>query len=350
MDNVVLNNEIISNSFKQILSSLSEKEEDVISRRAWLTWTRETLQSIWNSFSPSITRERVRQIEDSWIRKISRIIKTTVLWGIHASAMNFIKLHWWLISSEDLVNNVIKDLNIDWQVNHAMIEMVMQADYDVRKSKQRLGCKIFFYLPSISKDDIDAVHREAVKILKKKKDVMNKNLVYDTILSNLWKEYSITFIDSCLRLFEDLVYWEENLIWLTKRKILNPKTLKDKTIYVLKKKKTPMHFVEISNTITEMLHENVKVNTIHNELIRNPEFVLIWRWIYALKEWWFNPGTVLDVIMEVLKKSWEPMTTEAITKEVLKVRDVKQTTIYMNLQNKDVIERVGRNFYQLKSV
>ncbi|MGB2110841.1 MAG: hypothetical protein ACPHY8_02830 [Patescibacteria group bacterium] len=43
------------------------------------------------------------------------------------------------------------------------------------------------------------------------------------------------------------------------------------------------------------------------------------------------------------------MTTEDITKEVLKTRNVKQTTIYMNLQNKDVIQRVGRNYYQLKT-
>jgi hypothetical protein len=34
------------------------------------------------------------------------------------------------------------------------------------------------------------------------------------------------------------------------------------------------------------------------------------------------------------------MNTEEITKEVLKTRNVKQTTIYMNLQNKDKIERV----------
>jgi hypothetical protein len=43
----------------------------------------------------------------------------------------------------------------------------------------------------------------------------------------------------------------------------------------MKKEKIPMHFVELSNRITEMLNKNVKVNTIHNELIRNDEFVLI---------------------------------------------------------------------------
>jgi hypothetical protein len=45
----------------------------------------------------------------------------------------------------------------------------------------------------------------------------------------------------------------------------------------MKKEKTPMHFVDISNKITQNLGETVKVNTIHNELIRNNEFVLIGR-------------------------------------------------------------------------
>jgi hypothetical protein len=34
------------------------------------------------------------------------------------------------------------------------------------------------------------------------------------------------------------------------------------------------------------------------------------------------------------------MSTEDIIKSVLKVREVKKTTIYMNLQNKDAIKRV----------
>ena len=109
-----------------------------------------------------------------------------------------------------------------------------------------------------------------------------------------------------------------------------------------------MHFVDIANKITEYLGDSVKVNTIHNELIRNQEFILIGRGIYALKEWGFKPGTVLDVIVGVLEKKGEAMSVEDITNKVLKTRNVKRTTIYMNLQNKKVIERVGRNFYQLK--
>lgn len=348
MNNATLNNKAIVKSFEDILKSLSEKERNVIERRVWINSEKETLQNIGNSFSPAITRERVRQIEDSGIKKIGRIIKATLLTEIQNFSMNFIKLHGWVVSKNRLINNVIKELKIEWDVNHSIIEMIIQSDFEIKKSKQKLGCQIYFHLPSIQKNDIENIYKEALKILKKKKDVITKNALFENIISNINKDVPITFIDSCLELFDDIVYWEENLVWLTKWKILNPKTLKDKAIYVMKKEKTPMHFVEISNKITQMLEEKVKVNTIHNELIRNNEFVLIWRWIYALKEWWFNPGTVLDVISSILEKNWEPMSTEEITKEVLKIRNVKQTTIYMNLQNKKVIERVGRNYYQLK--
>jgi len=178
---------------------------------------------------------------------------------------------------------------------------------------------------------------------------MRKLDLYEQIKHNIWdNSLSNVLIDNIMNVFDDIVDWEDNLIWLTKWKILNPKTLKDKAIYVMKKQKTPMHFVDISNNITKYLWDSVKVNTIHNELIRNNEFVLIWRWLYALKEWWFKPGTVIDVIIDVLKKNKEPMSTEDIIKNVLKVRNVKKTTIYMNLQNKDIIKRVGRNYYDIK--
>ncbi len=337
--------------FKKVLNSLWEKEQNVISRRIWLTWEKETLQSIGNSFHPNITRERVRQIEDTGIKKMGRIIKATDLTIIQDNAKEIISLHSWLIVRDKLINNIIRDLSLKAWINAYIIEVVIQADFDLIKSKPRLWAKTYFSVPSIGKKEVDAIYKESLKILKRKKDVMDKETLYNMVkdaLSAAIKNINIVLIDNVLDIFEDIVKWEETLIWLASWKILNPKTLKDKAVYVLKKEKVPMHFVDISNKITEYLWDKVKVNTIHNELIRNTDFILIGRWIYALKEWGFLPGTVIDVIMWVLEKAWEPMSTEDITKEVLKVRNVKKTTIYMNLQNKKIIERVWRNFYQLK--
>ncbi len=156
-------------------------------------------------------------------------------------------------------------------------------------------------------------------------------------------------LDSIMDIYIDIVKGEEKFIGLESWKILNPSTLKDKAIYVLKKKKEPMHFLDIASSITEYFSEPVKVSTIHNELIRNQEFVLIGRGIYVLKEWGYKDGTVLDVILDIFKKAGTPLSTEEITARVLKIRQVKTTTIYMNLQNKKFIERVGRNLYTAKA-
>lgn len=341
----------IMSSFWWVLDTLSDKEKSVMERRVGLNWSRETLQSIWNSFSPSITRERVRQIEASWINKIGRIIKWTDLIEIQELSRNILNVHGWILSRDNLVNLLIKELNLSNKFNSGILEIIVQSDFDTQKSKPKLGVCTYFYLPSISKKSIDAVYKEWLKILKKRKDVMDKNSLYELIKVNLkdtFTSLSNVFIDSVLDLYEDIVKWEETLIWLTKWKILNPKTLKDKAVYVMKKIKVPMHFVDISNEITKQLWDSVKVNTIHNELIRNLDFVLVGRGIYALKEWGFKPGTVLDVIVDILGKSGEPMNTDDIVTKVLKTRNVKNTTIYMNLQNKKYIQRVWRNYYKLQ--
>ena len=353
MNATVLNNENIVRSFEEILISLSEKEKNVIERRVWLKWEKETLQSIWNSFSPTITRERVRQIEESGIRKIWRIIKASILTDIQEKGIEFVKMSWGLASRDSLVNYLIKELNLEKDINKGVLETIVQSDFDILKSKQKLGCKIYFYLSKISRYNVDVIHKATlyfVKVLKKKKDVTEKEELFKIVSENLkdLRGISAPLVGSVLELFDDIIFWEDNLVWLTKWKILNPKTLKDKAVYILKKEWTPMHFVDIANKIIEVLEDNVKINTIHNELIRNEDFVLIGRGIYALREWWFKPGTVLDVISSILEKRNEPMSTEEIVKEVLKIRDVKETTIYMNLQNRQVIERVWRNFYQLK--
>jgi len=345
-----INSNNVVDIFKDILKSLSWKEKSVVEKRIWLNWEKETLQNIGNSFSPSITRERVRQIEDSWIKKIGRIIKATSLVEIQEYAKKILDMHWWILIKDKLINAVINWFNLEENINSSIIETIIQSDYDIVKSKPKLWTHNYFFLPKINKKSIELIHKEALSILKKRKDVIDQTALYELIKLNK-KDLNLknVFIDSVLDIFEDIIKWEETLIGLTKWKILNPKTLKDKAVYILKKEKLPMHFISIANKITEQLNDNVKVNTVHNELIRNNEFVLVGRWIYALREWWiYKPGTVIDVIVDVMKKAWEPLKTEEIIAKVLKVRQVKESTIYMNLQNKNVIKRVWRNYYQLK--
>ncbi len=337
----------IQNTFETILSSLVEKERSVIIRRIGLKWEKETLQEIGDTYG--ITRERVRQIEDVGIKKIGRIMRTSPLMKIQESGEKILQMHGGIMTRDRLISAIIADIGVEGSLNYNIIDVLLQADYNLQRSKPQLGTNTYFHFAEITKKMVEAVHKEALKVLKKKGDILETTALYEAVHVGLLAQFGAIpniVIDSIMDIFLDIVKGEEKYIGLEKWKILNPATLKDKAIYVLKKHKEPLHFLDIASAITEKFGEPVKISTIHNELIRNGEFILIGRGIYVLKEWGYKDGTVLDVILEIFKKSNTPLSTEEITARVLKVRQVKITTIYMNLQNKKYIERVGRNLYQ----
>lgn len=342
----------IQSLFLELLGQLSEKESSVIINRIGLQGQKQTLQEIGDSFG--ITRERVRQIEDKGIKDMGSRIKDTRLGDIQVLAGRILHENHGVMSRDQLISAIIKELNLNASINKAMMEVVLQSDFDMQKSKPRLNTVTYFHEPQITRRCIESIHKEAVSILKKKKDVMDQTSLYDKITEihgGTYPYINHDLIDAIMDVFLDVVKGEKTKIALSSWHILNPKTLKDKAIYVFKKKNKPMHFVELANEISGYFDNSpVKVNTVHNELIRNGEFVLIGRGIYALKAWGYKSGTVQDVIVEVFNRIKEPMTSDQITEEVLKTRQVKSNTIYMNLQNKNVFERVGRNLYQLKGM
>ena len=91
---------------------------------------------------------------------------------------------------------------------------------------------------------------------------------------------------------------------------------------------------------------NVTEQAIHNELIKDDRFVLIGRGIYALAENGYKNGSITDVITELLKEHG-PMYRDDIVREVLKMRQVRETTILLNLQSKPQFKRVAKNQYAL---
>jgi hypothetical protein len=110
------------------------------------------------------------------------------------------------LAADTLMNNVIKELNLGTEVNISLIEMIFLTDDNILRSKPKLGCKIYFHLPSITKNSIEEVHKTALDIFKRRKDVMPKTALYEAITERLSTKISVVFIDACLILFEDIVY------------------------------------------------------------------------------------------------------------------------------------------------
>ena len=130
---------------------------------------------------------------------------------------------------------------------------------------------------------------------------------------------------------------------------VRPRGLRDNAYLVLKKEDKQLHFRDITKLIGELPDSSGAVlsESVHNELIRNDNFVLIGRGIYALKEWGYNPGTVREVIADVLRTSKSPLTKDQVLKKVLKQRNVKESTVFLNLQNKEYFSKDKKGRYAI---
>ncbi|MBC7512159.1 hypothetical protein H7142_00650 [Candidatus Saccharibacteria bacterium] len=136
---------------------------------------------------------------------------------------------------------------------------------------------------------------------------------------------------------------------LVKWPTVNPKNIRDKIYVILADNGKPMHFSDIAKAIkiSDFKRKDVTTQAIHNELIKDKRFVLIGRGIYALDTWGYSKGTVADIISDVLRKAGTPLHRDEIVKRVLESRQVKETTILLNLQSKSQFKRVSKATYEL---
>jgi DNA-directed RNA polymerase delta subunit len=135
-----------------------------------------------------------------------------------------------------------------------------------------------------------------------------------------------------------------------KRTSPNIKTrgVKDYAYLVVRKANKPMHFREVSREIFAEFKKKAHVATCHNELIRDPRFVLVGRGIYGLREWGHSGGIVRDVIMEVMNKAGKPLTKNEIIELVKNERVVKENTVLVNLQNPKFFDKTEDGKFSVK--
>jgi DNA-directed RNA polymerase delta subunit len=137
---------------------------------------------------------------------------------------------------------------------------------------------------------------------------------------------------------------------------VNPRGIRDKAYLVLKRHEKPLHFTQVSKLIEEFQGEflqnkgkKVLPQTVHNELIKDQRFVLVGRGTYALSDWGYEPGTVKDVIISLLKGNGAHMVKEEIMEKTLSQRQVKESTVDLNLQDKSVFMRDPQGRYYIKA-
>lgn len=339
------NAEVIAKAIDSSLEIIEQdREREIISRRFGLNGPKETLEQIGDMLS--ITRERVRQLEKAILIRL-RVSSE------EGHIRNLAPAEKIIIRNLTEMGRVAKIADLGEKIfgrpatESEKAELSFLGDISSNLTLVEENDRYYPALGIAEYGDAATVKAkvdEIVTIIRKNKKPMTIDEL-DNMLNYEHPDH-IKAIASISKLLATL-----NGLWgLAKWPAVNPKNIRDKIFVILENRKEPMHFSDIAQAISEsnFRRKNVTVQAIHNELIKDPRFVLIGRGIYALDSWGYVRGTVSEIIQQILEKAGQPLTREEIVKQVLRSRKVKETTILLNLQNKNVFEKTGRNTYGLK--
>lgn len=326
---------------------LTDKEATVIRRRFALQGqSKQTLEKIGKHFK--VTRERIRQIEGIALNKLRRTVRTTKLNDVNDLAKSILRTQGGVMREDDLISRVLRQMPNATDLDGAVLRLSFSIDTDLSTTGTSGNFQPFWRLDSLAMEDISLIVDSIVKMLKKRRSCMSEDDIISSVQEmNLFKDRmpSRELIHSCLTIDQRLRQIDEG--WgLTEWRFVRPRSIRDKVEIILRKSGEPLHFMDIANRIRDARfdHKNVTVQAVHNELIRYPQFVLVGRGLYALREWGYEPGTVADVIESILKEKG-PLSKKEIIAEVGRQRTVKVGTISLNLQKMPYFVRVGRAVY-----
>ena len=338
------NAEILKNAISGSLSVIEQdREKEIISRRFGLSGNRETLEQIGEMLS--ITRERVRQLEKAILIHLQISAEEGQIPELAAAEKILIRnlTEMGRVARLDLLADKVygKSTTASERAGINFIATFSKSLAVVEENDSyNAAVGIAEYGDTVAiRSRVD----EIVSIIRKNKEPMTIDQL-DNVLNYEHPDH-IKAIASISKLLATL-----NGVWgLTKWPSVNPKNIRDKIFVILENHKEPMHFSDIAKEIKEsnFKRKNVTIQAIHNELIKDPRFVLIGRGICALSSWGYKKGTISEIITGILEKSDKPLAREEIVKQVLKTRKVKETTILLNLQNKKLFKKVDKNSYTL---
>jgi hypothetical protein len=327
---------------KRLLSSLPDRAQDVIVGRFGLNQSGDemTLEAIGKKYG--ITRERVRQIENYAINHIRKADSYENEKPVFDELKETVRKMGGVISEEDLLDNLGKDITAQKYIHFLLV-----VGDDFNKIKEDVEFKHRWH---IDKELAEKIHEALQSLYAKLGDdeIVPESEIISSFLEHL-KDISDEYKQD-----EVLTRWlsiSKNIAknplgeWgRSKSSNIKTKGVRDYAYLILRRHGSPIHFREVAKLISEVFKKKAHVATTHNELIKDPRFVLVGRGLYALKEWGYSVGVVRDVIREILQKNG-PLSKEAVLEKVMKERYVKPNTVMVNLQNPKFFKKNKQGLY-----
>jgi hypothetical protein len=327
---------------KRITSNLGERAKDVIMNRFGLNADGEmkTLEEIGKKYN--ITRERVRQVEDAALNFIKKSHAYKAEQAFFEELKGLIHSLGGVVAEHELLPHLAKDKSTQ---RHVHFLLVLGDAFKKHREDDHFHARW-------SVDDATAVkvHDSLKKLYQNLND---EDLVPETEMIKKFMDHLKDVADK---------YKNEEIArrWLSISKGISKNPLgewgkasspniktrgvKDYAFLIMRRHGSPMHFKEVADSISKTFGRKTHYATCHNELIKDPRFVLVGRGMYALAEWGYKAGIARDVIRDILKKEG-PLSKEDVIEKVMKERYFKKNTILVNLVNSKYFKKNKNGLY-----
>jgi hypothetical protein len=329
---------------KRLLSPLSPRALDVMIKRYGLgeSTDRMTLEGIGGNYS--ITRERVRQIENFALMTIKKSDAFKKEQEVFGELDKLITSLGGVVCEEDFLMHLSKDSSVQ---NHLYFLLVLGDQFKREKEDEN-----FRHRWIVDDKTSMKVHDGLRKLFASlsHEDLVPEGEIVESFLNHL-KEVASEYkneevVKRWLGLSKTIGKNPLGDWGMTDSHNVSARGMRDYAYLIIRKHGSPMHFTEVAQAITEVFGKKAHVATCHNELIKDPRFVLVGRGLYALSSWGYEKGVVKDVIAKVLKKEG-PLTKKDIIDRVLKERYVKENTVFVNLQDTKLFKKTKDSKYPL---
>jgi len=329
---------------KKITSNLQDRASDVIMNRFGLNADaeRKTLEEIGKKYN--ITRERVRQIEEAALSLIKKSDAYKQEQAVFDELKQVILSLGSIVAEHELLPHISKDKATQ---NHIHFYLVLGDAFKKHREDNHFHTRW-----SVDDEMAEKVHESLRKLYVSLKD---EDLIIET-------EMIKKFFDNMKDVAEQYKNEEIAKRWLSMSKTISKNPLgewgkttspnirtrgvKDYAFLVMRRHGSPMHFREVADNISKTFGRKTHYATCHNELIKDPRFVLVGRGMYALAEWGYKAGIARDIIKDILKREG-PMTKEQVVERVMKERYFKKNTILVNLVNSKYFKKNKAGLYIL---
>jgi len=345
-----INKEIINKVLKALLEKVNNRTASILVSRFGLEKEKDSLSKIGNQLK--ITRERVRQIEAGALKQLQKSKKNEEFQLVIEKVVEIIKQNGGLALGNVIAESLMPKLS---PIEENKLMLILGCSSDLIFNKATLRNQSFWSIEkSLNSKDINKVNQFVINQLNEIKKSIKLKDIKKIISESVWADlFSGENGDKKLMMFLLIdKQLKRNLLgeWGIKNwRSVSERGNKEKAYLVLKKHTKPLHFKIIAEHINLYWTKKRSLSqTVHNELIKDDRFVLVGRGVYGLSEWGLKGGTVKEIIVNLFKEKQDYLHLDEIVDYVFSHKEVKRTTILVNLADQNYFKKNSEGKYLLK--